>query len=260
MTRGEAEEHFRLTDQRAFDVVAEALGALEGCPCVLAGGWAVFAYGSAVPSVDTDLFVRRADRDEVASRLHGAGLPVGPGEVCELLDLDGRNLLLGQDIEMGDPDLGYVPARLFEGRLVERELHLPGGPRRATVPEAPALLFTKMKAYYDRALSWEAVRDPAVMARIPPSEKPQVWSKDEAYYRRKAGKDLFDVAHLAAHENAWDEAWSLLREWRLDGALRARFAAIPPALESFAVALAGEDALVKRWIEDRATGAAHGEM
>lgn len=258
MSRGEADEHFQLVDERAFTAVEAALGALLGCRYVLVGGWAVYAYGSPVPSVDTDLFVRRADRDVVVSRLSAAGLAVGSGQQCELLDLDGRNILLGQDLEMGDPDIGYVPARLFEGRLRERELPLPGGPQRAIVPDAPALLFTKMKAYHDRALSWEALRDPAVMALIPASEKPQVRSKQEAYYRRKAGKDLFDVAYLATHEDAWDEAWSLLQEHGLDAPLRRRFAAVPPGLESFAVALAGEDRLVRGWIETRSRAGRRG--
>ena len=65
----------------------------------------------------------------------------------------------------------------------------------------------KLKAYHDRELAWTALRDDAVMARrIPTADRSQVRQTTVGHYYRKAGKDLYDIAVLAAHRGGLGDA------------------------------------------------------
>lgn len=241
MRPSERDAHLGLVDEVAFRTVRDAVGTLEhlGAGYVLAGGWPVFAYGSRVPSVDTDVFLRRAD----APAFRAAFRASFPDEVerVDLLDLEGLNAVLGPDVELGEPDEGYVPADLLRGRTRRARLPLAGHPLEATIPTAEALAATKLKAFHDRALAWAAVREPSVMARIPPVDRPAIREKAESYWYRKAGKDLYDIAFLATHACELEGAFQLLPGEGLRHRLREPWAHPPVPLVRMALDLAEGD-------------------
>ena len=238
-------------DERAYAVVQQSLRAVHGkFEYVLIGGWAVYAHGSRVPSVDTDMLVRQRDLGDVARALGlSAGAPESAAR-CELFPLDRFNHILGQDVSMGERDLGYVASAVLEGRLATATLELPGGRREAIIPQAPELAFMKLKAFHDRELAWRAVREPAVMARIPPEQRPEVRERTEGYYLRKAGKDLYDIAFLCSHGCRMSDALALAEPFGLAAALTASWERRPRPLVRFAFDLA-EDEATRRVLETR---------
>lgn len=249
-----ADEHLRLIDERAYEVVANVLRYLETqrIDYVLAGGWAVFAYGSPIPSVDTDVFLASTRAGDVTRRIaRDLGVTTGPGGQFEALSLDQPNCILGPDTELGEPDRCYVPGQLLARNTVRRDLALPSGTLAATVPGAAALAFMKLKAYHDRELAWRATRDASVMATIPPTQRPEIRAKTEAYYFRKAGKDLFDIAWLATRHTSTAEALAIASEFEMAADLQRPLRAIPPPLRTFALGLAQQDeAAIASWLSD----------
>lgn len=250
---GPARAHDDLLDDRCFLVVERVLTLLGSrrVPYVLAGGWAVYAHGSRVPSVDTDVLLAEADAAQVIAAIRDLGVSVGPGEQFEPLPLDAPSNILGPDWELGEQDRGYVPRQVLQDRTERRELDLGAhGTLTATVPTAAALLFMKLKAYHDRRLAWRALRDPAAMARIPPADRPQIRAKDVTYYARKAGKDLYDVAFLATLD-ALTDALAIARANGLELDLAPLTATVPDPLRAFALDMAAgeKDHATTRWIE-----------
>ncbi len=69
MTRP-ARAHYDLIDERCTEVVHRVLTLLEDrrATYVLVGGWAVYAHGSRVPSVDTDVLLADEDAGAVHRR------------------------------------------------------------------------------------------------------------------------------------------------------------------------------------------------
>lgn len=246
-----ADDHWSRIDERAFEVVRLVVDTLqrEGVEYVLAGGWAVFAYGSNVPSVDTDAFIASRDGDRAVKALTAQGLEVRPGGRVEPLALDSPNYILGPDSDMGDPDLAYVPRDLFADNTQVRDLPLPGEPVPATVPDPAALAFTKLKAYHDRRLAWNALRDPGVMARLPPTDMATVREYTEAYYLRKAGKDLYDIAFLDAHHHALAPALAIRDQFGMQDWISPNGIEVEPLLLDFARGLAREDDETLAWLE-----------
>lgn len=212
---GPASAHYDLLDARCFEVVASVVRLLEerAATYVLTGGWAVFAYGSRVPSVDTDVLLEASDGGAVVAAVESAGITVGQDQQFEPLPLDHDTTILGPDPDLQEPDRGYVPRALLRHRTARRDLDLgPHGVLRATVPSPDALAFMKLKAFHDRELQWRAHRDPAIMARIPTADRGQVLAKTPDYFYRKAGKDLYDVAFLFAHHASEDAVRALAKE------------------------------------------------
>jgi hypothetical protein len=242
--------HRRLVDARAYEAVRAVVKALHGnVPYVLVGGWAVYAYGSTVPSVDTDIFVHRADEATIRRALGDRGVDVGEGRRCELLSMDEPNNILGQDSDFAEPDLGYLPSALLEGRTREIEFSAGGEAMRARVPEPPALVLMKLKAYHDRELAWRALRDPAVMAKLPPGEQTQVRALTVDHYFRKAAKDLFDIAFLV-RVTTLQEAL-MLADAPFAEKLRAAIEQVPRPIQGFAADLAEQDPASTRWLDSR---------
>lgn len=215
---GPASAHYDLLDERCYDVVARAIALLNerGARYVLTGGWAVYAYGSRVPSVDTDVLLEEADGRAVVAAVRAIGITVGPGEQFEPMPIDGASNILGPDPDLQEPDRGYVPAQLLAKRTTRRELDLgQHGKVTANVPTPDALAFMKLKAYHNRELQWRAHRDPGVMARIPTMDRGQVLGKTEGYFYRKAGKDLYDIAYLLAHHTSDAKVRDIAEEFGL---------------------------------------------
>lgn len=249
-----ADEHYGLLDARCFEVVRVVVRALEEreADYVLVGGWAVYAYGSRVPSVDTDVFLRANDLPPVAAAVESLGVTVGHGRQFEPLSMESSNVLLGIDVDMQEPERGFVPEALLRHRRARRALDLgEAGRVEATVPSPEALLFMKLKAYHDRSLAWMAVRDDVVMARrIPPAERPHVREMTVGYYYRKAGKDLYDAGFLAAHADAMEGALAIARETGLEEDLSPLLRDAPAPLRAFALAMARQerDEATAAWI------------
>lgn len=242
---GPASAHYDLLDERCFEVVARAISLLEErrSTYVLAGGWAVYAYGSRVPSVDTDVLLDDNDGQAVVQAVRSIGITVGPGEQFEPMLVDGASNILGPDPDLQEPDRGYVPRVLLRERTTRRELDLgKHGHVTATVPQAHALAFMKLKAYHNRELQWRAHRDPAVMARIPTMDRGQVLAKTVDYFYRKAGKDLYDIAYLLAHHTSETRVREIAEEFGLHDDLAPLLAKAPEApLLFFARNMADEE-------------------
>lgn len=256
---GEARAHYDLLDERCFAIVAQVVENLEaaGVRYVLGGGWAVYAYGSRVPSVDTDAFLSGADVQRVSEWMRARGIGVGQGAPFEPLALDEPNPILGPDVELQEPERGYVPATVLASRTERRPLDLGRlGTVTATVPTSSALAFLKLKAYHDRELSWRALRDDAVMARIPPTDRPPLRSKTVGHYYRKAGKDLYDIAYLAVHHGALEESLGIAWECGLREDLEPLTRWVQEPLRAFAMDMAETegDETTAAWLRGLARG------
>lgn len=246
------EAHYRRVDRQAFEVVKLVLPFLEerGFDYVLAGGWAVYAYGTRVPSADTDAYMREAQAVEARSLVERElGVTTGPGGRFETLALDGFNRILGPDPELGEPDRGYVPADLLRGHVRRVTLTVDDVALTASVPEPRELAFTKLKALHDRELAYRALRDAAVMARIPPSDRGEIREKTESYYFAKAAKDLFDAAFLSAHHAHLEDVLDVCRTHGLASDLEPPLRAPDPDVRREALGLARIDNATREWLE-----------
>lgn len=198
MTRP-SDVHYDRIDEQAFELARRVLDAIQSleAEAILGGGWAVYAHTAHVPSVDVDLYLSAEAREPVEEHLERSDLTVGPHREVEMLALDsGIDLWIS-----GDPDLGiarpsYTPAEVFDGRLEERTLELPQGVVPTTVPDRPSLAFTKLVALANRDLAHRAREDGQARMQLGPSLANRVLGRSRSYYRRKAGKDLFDLAVL----------------------------------------------------------------
>ncbi|MBI4392654.1 MAG: hypothetical protein HY556_02500 [Euryarchaeota archaeon] len=253
MGRRPGDAHRELVDPRAYEVVRLVISRLEEWETeyVLGGGWAVYAYGSRVPSADTDVFFPDATGHVVVERLASeTGITTGQGAQLEALSLDGFNSILGQDPDFGEPDLGYVPRGLLAGRVLRRKLVLETETVQARVPTASALAFMKLKSFHDRDMAWQALRDPLVMSGLHPSERGIVRAKAESYYYRKAGKDLYDIAFLCSAACKLSDSLEISAEFGLREALRAPLENVAPQLMNFALDLAGGDRATETLLRD----------
>lgn len=185
-------EHLRLVEERnGTETARVVIETLAGLPFTVVGGWAVYAHGSDVPSADLDLWLPLASHDEV----YGAFLEQHDVQ----LDAPGGSERFNLDIEhmetanpLFGTDLSYR-----RGALATEERELFGHPVR--VLTAPDLLFAKAKAFHDRSKQWALCRDPARLAALrlrDPEAGRFIEERGEAYFLRKAGKDLVDVRFL----------------------------------------------------------------
>lgn len=106
---------------------------------MLAGGFALAAWGSTRATADVDLIVDDSRRDEVLGRLAGEGFET-------LFDSDGFTNLLHPDPELGRLDLIWVEGETSR-RLFAAALERPGPGGRSTLVPAPEhLVEMKLKA------------------------------------------------------------------------------------------------------------------
>lgn len=237
--RRPSRSHHGLITDKAWRVIECSLAALEeaSVPYVLVGGWAAAAYGSPIPSVDTDIYLHRADR-EMVSRLvaERCGFTVNKSDTLELLDGDAPTSVLSFDLDLDGLDLRFEPGRLFVERPpVRREAMVAGRDLGAAmVPDLATLLFLKLCAWRARRFRWQAYRDPRVLARMDPSDKSATFAKTAMHWERKAGKDLYDAAWLVATGGDPAEALKIAQSWGIDGALIEALTDVPQALVEYA--------------------------
>lgn len=241
MRRSSVDEHFRLAeDQQAERKLRDAILLLDstGIPYVVVGGWAVAAYGSRTPSVDLDVLIRSSDDEHlktVVRNNRGIQLDAEAGAALLGLDLDFRDL---RNALFGRPDLSYMPDDVLRDRVPTRTIETSGGPVSFCVPSAEALAFMKAKALRDRRLQWEASRDPAQLAALDQEDARLVRGKTTAYWERKAGKDIFDLAYLVSHHTPPARVRALLEGSAFGEEVRLGLRSIPEPLARFAVDMA----------------------
>lgn len=197
-------DHLRLVEvRRAVDTAREVIETLEGLPFTVVGGWAVHAHGSAVPSVDMDLWIPFSAHDAVYGAFldrHDVQLDVPAGSQRFNLDIEyvnDRNPLFGTGLSYPRSALATEERALFG--------------RRVRVLTGPDLLFAKAKAFHDRSKQWAISQDPVRLAALrlrDPETAAFIVERGEAYFLRKAGKDLLDIRFLqgAGHEMGGPEA------------------------------------------------------
>lgn len=211
----------------------------------------MFAYGSRIPSIDTDIMLSKGEAEAFRRHLkaEGKGDQEGPGKHIEILALDEPNELHGFDWEL-ETVPAYTPSRLLADKLMDMTINLDDENIGAKVPSASALAFMKLKAMHDRCFDYQAVTDPVYMARINPSDRPLIARETASHYVRKAGKDLADVAFLCAE---CTDLVSALQEMphlrpRLEDALEH----VPAPIFDYAVGITRRHAATTEWIERHA--------
>lgn len=186
------EDHLALVEARESTRTAqEVLSTLEGIPFTVVGGWAVYAYGSGLPSVDMDIWYHSDHHDDICLaflKQHDIQLDTEGGRARFNLDmeyLDHHNSLFDTGLIFSRSDLQAETKRLL-GHDV-------------SVLAGPDLLFSKAKAFHDRSQQWAIRQDPEQLAALrikSPQQADFIQSRSEAYWLRKAGKDLADVRFL----------------------------------------------------------------
>lgn len=220
-----SDAHLDHLDDAAYSRARDAITALEGggVSYTLGGGWAVYAHVPRLPSVDVDVFVP-GDATQVARELLEAeGLNVARGGEVETLSLDGEIELWGVgDPDLGIPSPGYVPAIVLEGRKETRPIPFDSGDLQANVPSPAPLLVTKIVALANRDLAYRATFEGEAGMRLGPTLGNRVRARSGSYWRRKAGKDLFDVRLLLSEMGQGDTARTILDEQGLLEDVRTR--------------------------------------
>lgn len=237
----DSDAHWALLGARSGRIAAAAIRVLEKHKCryVTGGGWAVFAHDPVTPSADYDAFLPNGFPKPVRDELTNAGFRIGPREEIEALELDRPNELLGS----GDPDLGvplrsFVPANVFEGKLVRKEVTIDMETLETAVPAPPALAITKLAALRARSIGFSMFEDGAVLALLDPSTATMMRALPQSYYFRKAGKDLFDISLLLSSSNRIRDCRRLAEKNGVWDALIERLPETPPLLLRMAKDLA----------------------
>lgn len=247
-------------DDHLERVVPASFGALETTidllhaeklPYALIGGWAVFAYGSRIPSIDTDVLMSQKAANQFRSRLQVLGMAdqEGPGKHIEILAMDQPNELHGFDWELEDVP-AYTPSEVLEGRTTQVTFMIQERQKRAMLPEPTVLAFMKLKAMHDRCFDYLAVTNPVHLGRINPSDRPLIVEKPAEHYLRKAGKDLADVAFLCVE--CTDLASALSEVVALRPHLERALSEIPQPILDYAKELVDKDSDRVGWIDAHA--------
>lgn len=185
-------EHLRLVEEREGAQTARVvLETIEGLPFTVVGGWAVYAHGSDVPSVDLDIWIPRAAHDDI----YGAFLEQHDVQ----LDARGGAQLFNLDIEyLETPNPLFGTEHAYQRDALDTEERELFG-HAVKVLTAPDLLFAKAKAFHDRSKQWLISQDPARLAALrlrDPDAARFIEERGDAYFLRKAGKDLVDIRFL----------------------------------------------------------------
>lgn len=186
------QDHLDLIETRASTRTAEAvLSTLAGIPFTVVGGWAVYAHGSGLPSVDMDIWYHSDHHEAIYAAFlerHDTQLDTEGGRGRFNLDLDfldQHSVLFGTDLTFSRSDLQTETKQLLG--------------HKTSMLAGPDLLFSKAKAFHDRSQQWAIRQDPEKLAALrlkSPQEADFIQSRSEAYWLRKAGKDLADVRFL----------------------------------------------------------------
>lgn len=225
--------HWTLISERSYRIAAEAIRCLQrhNVNYVLSGGWAVFVYDPSTPSVDFDAFLSNGFPKPVADDLTAMGFQIGARQEIEALPLDEPCELLGTgDPDLGIPHLSYIPAKLFKDNIEERPLQLGGETFTVPVPARAALAITKLGALRARSIGYAMFEDAAVLALLDPSTATTMKALPQGYFRRKAGKDLFDVSLLLANEENLIACRNLASRFGLWSSLAERLGQTSPAI------------------------------
>ena len=237
--RSAVDDHFQLVvDQKAEEKLRRALGLLNGSGIgyIVEGGWAMAAVGSPTPSVDLDVMFRGPDYQRLYDHiLKTTDLQLDTHGGLEALGIDWRHSDEPNRL-FTKRDLFYVPDDFLRNRITTGTINTVGGPLHVRVPAPAALAFMKMKAFHDRRMQWEASRDPTRLARLAREDAATVRERPAAYWERKAGKDLYDIAFLA--RNSASAIKQLLTDEPIDQAILAALRDPPAPLVSFAIEMA----------------------
>lgn len=236
---GPSRTHYDLITPQTYRVVECSLANLNRLrvPYVLVGGWAIAAFGSAVPSVDTDVYLHRSDRAGVVGAIEKAcGFAVNRSDTLELLDWDDWTTVLSLDVDLGGAELRFDPRQVFLDHPPEtRHLRLPDRPPVAAfVPPIDCLLFLKLCAWRGRRYYWEANRDPRLLARMDPIDRNASRGKTLLHWERKAGKDLYDAAQLVHFGASIESALAIAESYGLREALAETLIDPPALLQAYA--------------------------
>lgn len=214
MTPAAGDLHASDPARRGAEFARDTLQGLEalGVHCVVVGGWAVRALGSPIPSIDLDILIPAAarERQEVYDFIEGRTWRRKAGQSDAYLEVD--------TLEGWNPlwhhAAGYRPAELLARTGTARhEVRLAGITFGAEAPRADALAVMKLKALRDRSAQLAAVLDPVRLARLPDEARDAFEGVRDpvAFLRRKAGKDLADVAFLCGREAPVADVTGLVR-------------------------------------------------
>lgn len=144
-----------------------------------------------MPSVDLDIWIPRAAHDDI----YGAFLEQHDVQ----LDARGGAQRFNLDIEyLETPNPLFGTEHSYQRGALETEQRELFG-HEVNVLTAPDLLFAKAKAFHDRSKQWALSQDPARLAALrlrDPKEAGFIEERGEAYFLRKAGKDMVDVRFL----------------------------------------------------------------
>lgn len=231
-----ADVHFALVDrEKSIDRLERALEVLvaSGIDFVVEGGWAVAAYGSAVPSVDLDVLVPGGLSEPIGQAIEEAtGLQIFSHATTDSLALD----FVDADRPNGlihRPSWAYVPSELLRDRTEIRQLMFVSD-RHITVPNPAALVFMKLKAFHDRSIQWRAASGERHLLMTMSSETQVATIRRGAdHWLRKAGKDLYDISWLV-HEHTHIPAALALAPPNMREPMRASLGSVPAALVMFA--------------------------
>lgn len=186
------QDHLALVETRESTRTAkEVLSTLDGIPFTVVGGWAVYAHGSGLPSVDMDIWYHSDHHEAIyAAFLEQHDIQLDTEEGLERFNLDLEYLdqhssLFGTDLTFSRSDLQAETKQLLDHDV--------------SILAGPDLLFSKAKAFHDRSQQWAIRQDPEQLAALrlkSLQEADFIQSRSEAYWLRKAGKDFADIRFL----------------------------------------------------------------
>ncbi|HVL87099.1 MAG TPA: hypothetical protein VM681_03690 [Candidatus Thermoplasmatota archaeon] len=145
-----------------------------------------------------------------------------------------QELLGTGDTDLGIPFAGYVPRKLFAGRLQQRDLRVDPPISNVVVPDRESLALVKLAALRDRSLAYRALEDGATMALLDPSRANLIRALSQGYFLRKAGKDLFDMSVLVPEKRQIAECLALADRHGILDAIRRWLGKVPAPILDFA--------------------------
>lgn len=232
--------HFDLLDGRESEIAQICLSIVKehGFRYVLAGGWAVYAYASEIPSVDVDLYIE--NEEDLGNILGHHGLRIGPGKEVETISLGSAIEVWGIQVPgLGLPEPSITVAELLQGRTTNRSITLGTKKMDVIVPKPEALCLAKLIALHNRSLAYRSNFDGEAGMMLGPELNNRLKGLTQDYWLRKAGKDMFDVALLLDSEKSVPtKTLELLQTLNLDDTNPTLVSKIPEVVQTMATDLA----------------------